>query len=99
MIESINRKHPDVLWVGMTAPKQEKWIYKNKNKLDVKCIAPVGAVFDFYIGTVKRSHPFFFKLGLEWLPRLVQEPGRLWNRTFISAPNFIVRVIKQKLKK
>lgn len=60
MIKIINKEKPDVLWVGMTAPKQEKWIYTNKEKLEsVKFIGAIGAVFDFYAGTVKRSHPFF----------------------------------------
>lgn len=97
MIESINQARPDILWIGMTAPKQEKWIYQNGKKLDVKCIAPVGAVFDFYIDAVKRSHPWFLKHGLEWLPRLLREPKRLWKRMFISAPKFMARVMKQKI--
>jgi exopolysaccharide biosynthesis WecB/TagA/CpsF family protein len=94
MIETINRAKPDVVWVGMTAPKQEKWIYKNKEKLDVKFIGPVGAVFDFYIGNVIRSHPFFQKMGLEWLPRFLREPRRLWKRNLISNPKFILRAIQ-----
>ena len=80
MIEAINQASPDVLWVGMTAPKQEKWIYQNKDKLNVKFIGAIGAVFDFYAGTVKRSSPWFQKHGLEWLPRLLQEPRLLWYR-------------------
>jgi len=98
MIEKINQANPDVLWIGMTAPKQEKWIYQNKNELHTACIAPVGAVFDFYIGAIKRSHPFFFKLGMEWLPRLIREPRRLWRRMFVSAPKFMIRLIKQRVK-
>lgn len=96
MIDTVNKAKADVLWVGMTAPRQEKWVYQNKDKLDVKFIGPVGAVFDFYTGTIKRSRPFFLKYGLEWLPRLLQEPRRLWKRTFISAPKFIFGVLNQK---
>ena len=96
MIEAVNKAAPDVLWVGMTAPKQEKWIYWNKNKLNVRFIGAVGAVFDFYTGNVKRSHPWFLDHGLEWLPRLVQEPRRLWSRTLVSAPVFFWHVLKQK---
>jgi N-acetylglucosaminyldiphosphoundecaprenol N-acetyl-beta-D-mannosaminyltransferase len=55
MIDEINRVMPDVLWVGMTAPKQEKWIYQNKDKLNVKFIGAVGAVFDFFSGNIRRS--------------------------------------------
>ncbi len=98
IIELINKVKPDVLWVGMTAPKQEKWIYQNKNKLDVKFLGPIGAVFDFYTGKVKRSHPIFQKIGLEWLPRLLREPCRLWRRTFISHPLFLMRLLKDVIK-
>jgi N-acetylglucosaminyldiphosphoundecaprenol N-acetyl-beta-D-mannosaminyltransferase len=97
MIETVNQAASDVLWVGMTAPKQEKWIYQNKDKLKVKFIAAVGAVFDFYTGNVKRSSPWFLEHGLEWLPRLLQEPRRLWQRTFVSAPLFLLRVLRQRI--
>jgi N-acetylglucosaminyldiphosphoundecaprenol N-acetyl-beta-D-mannosaminyltransferase len=98
MLDAINSTKPDVLWVGMTAPKQEKWINKNKDKLDVKFVGAVGAVFDFFVGNVKRSHPVFLKMGLEWLPRLIQEPRRLWRRNFVSSPMFLFKVFQQKLK-
>ena len=96
MIDLINQSKADVLWVGMTAPKQEKWIYQNKNRLNVKFIGAIGAVFDFYTGEVKRSPVLFQKLGLEWLPRLIQQPKRLWRRMFISAPYFLWHVIIKK---
>jgi len=98
MIETINAAKADVLWVGMTAPKQEKWIYKNKDKLDVRFIGAIGAVFDFFVGRVKRSHPIFLRFGLEWLPRLLQEPRRLWRRNFISNPAFMYRVLREKYR-
>jgi len=97
MIAAINQAKPDVLWVGMTAPKQEKWIYKHIEQLDVRFAGAIGAVFDFYVGNVKRSHPIFQKLGLEWLPRLLQEPKRLWRRNFVSSPSFLLKVMRQKL--
>ncbi len=92
MIEAINASSADVLWVGMTAPKQEKWIYENHSRLNVKFAGAIGAVFDFYGGRVKRSHPVFCKLGLEWLPRFIQQPRRLWRRNFISTPIFVFMV-------
>jgi N-acetylglucosaminyldiphosphoundecaprenol N-acetyl-beta-D-mannosaminyltransferase len=96
MIEAVNAAAPDALWVGMTAPKQEKWVYKNLDSLNAGFIAPVGAVFDFYTGRVRRSHPSFQALGLEWLPRLLQEPGRLWRRNFISNPRFLLRALRAR---
>lgn len=98
MVHAINQAAPDVLWVGMTAPKQEKWIFENLHRLDVKFAGAIGAVFDFYVGKVKRSHPVFQRLGLEWLPRLVQQPVRLWKRMFVSAPLFVWHVIKQVVR-
>ncbi len=100
MIEAINMARPDVLWVGMSAPKQEKWIYLNKDKLDVKFIGAVGAVFDFYAGNIRRDKDsWFVNHGLEWLPRLMQEPRRLWRRTFISAPVFFWKVFRERVRK
>ena len=96
MIETINRAKPDVVWVGMTAPKQEKWIYENREKLDVKLLGPIGAVFDFYTGNVKRPPQMFQKWGLEWLPRFLREPRRLWKRNLISNPKFILRAIRYR---
>lgn len=93
MIEKINEVKPDVLWVGMTAPKQEKWIYGNKEKLQVNFIGAIGAVFDFYTGTVERSHPWFLTHGLEWLPRFLKQPRRLWRRNIVSNPMFLLRVL------
>ncbi|MFA6062355.1 MAG: WecB/TagA/CpsF family glycosyltransferase [Gallionella sp.] len=97
MISAINESGADVLWVGMTAPKQEKWIYAHSERLTVKFAAAIGAVFDFYTGRVKRSHPIFQRLGLEWLPRLIQEPRRLWQRNFVSTPVFLFNLLKCKV--
>lgn len=96
MVNAVNAAAPDVLWVGMTAPKQEKWIHANRVRLNVKFAGAIGAVFDFYAGRVKRSHPVFQRLGLEWLPRLVQQPRRLWRRMLVSAPVFVWHVFKQR---
>lgn len=97
MIDVINASQANVLWVGMTAPKQEKWIYQNKDKLNVNFIGAIGAVFDFYSGSKKRAPQWICNLGLEWLPRLLREPGRLWKRNFVSTPLFLMAVVKQKL--
>lgn len=97
MIRQVNDAGADVLWVGMTAPKQEKWIHQNRHRLNVAFAGPIGAVFDFYAGNIKRAGPAWQKLGLEWLPRLVQEPRRLWRRNLVSAPSFFVRSIRYRL--
>jgi N-acetylglucosaminyldiphosphoundecaprenol N-acetyl-beta-D-mannosaminyltransferase len=98
MVEAVNAFKPDVLFVGMTAPKQEKWSYQHKAKLDVKIICSIGAVFDFYAGTVVRPSPFWINLRLEWLIRLLKEPKRMWKRYLYYGPVFIVYSIREKFK-
>ena len=94
ILTKINSATPDVLWVAMSAPKQEKWIYENISQINARLAGPIGAVFDFYGGDVARSSKLFRCTGLEWLPRLIQEPKRLWRRTFISGPIFLGHLIK-----
>lgn len=85
----------DVLWVGMTAPKQEKWIHAHADECDVPVVAAIGAVFDYYAGTVRRAPDWVCNLGFEWLYRLAGEPKRLWRRTVISAPHFAWLLLRQ----
>jgi N-acetylglucosaminyldiphosphoundecaprenol N-acetyl-beta-D-mannosaminyltransferase len=99
MIDAINRCSPDVLWVGLTAPKQEKWIFEQRGDLDVKFAGPIGAVFDFFVGNIDRTGPVMQNLGLEWLPRLLQEPRRLWRRSLVSAPKFLLRAVRYRIQK
>ncbi len=94
MIDSVNAVSPTALMVGMTAPKQEKWIAEHKHRLNVPIILAVGAAFDFFAGIKKRSSPTMQRFGLEWLPRLVREPKRLWQRNIISTPIFLYNIIK-----
>jgi N-acetylglucosaminyldiphosphoundecaprenol N-acetyl-beta-D-mannosaminyltransferase len=74
MAEAINAFSPDVLFVGMTCPKQEKWAYQNKHLLNAKLICCVGAVFDWYAGNQKEIHPLWWKLRLAWLKRTIDRP-------------------------
>ncbi len=97
MIRAVNAFSPDVLFVGMTAPKQEKWVLEHRTTLKVPLVCPVGAVFDFYAGTVRRSGQFWIRMGMEWLPRLLREPRRLWRRNFISTPLFLFFLLGEKL--
>lgn len=98
MISAINHSNPDLLWIGMTAPKQEKWAYTNLNRLDVHChIGTIGAVFDFFAGTVKRAPERWQRAGLEWLYRLLSEPRRMWRRYFIGNAKFIYYIMVEKI--
>lgn len=93
MANLVNEARPDVLWVGMTAPKQEEWIHALVSKLDVRFAGAIGAVFDFYSGRVRRSSVAAQRLGLEWLPRLLREPRRLWRRNLNSFV-FLIEVVR-----
>ena len=99
MIALINKVKPDVLFVGLGAPKQERWIWRHKNELQVPVFIGVGAAFDFIAGTVKRAPLWMQRCGLEWLFRLCQEPRRLWRRYLVGNPIFLWLVVKELVKK
>lgn len=94
MREKINEFQPDFLFVGMTAPKQEKWTYLNKKFLDVNVICNIGAVFDFYARTTKRAPKFFIKNNIEWVHRSLSST-RLMKRYLVSNPMFIYYLAKE----
>lgn len=74
MIEAINKFNPDIVFVGMTCPKQEKWSYQNKNRINAKLVCSVGAVFDWYAGNQRNIHPLWWKLRMAWLKRTIDRP-------------------------
>lgn len=90
IIDAINAANPDLLWIGMTAPKQEKWTYSHWEELDIHChVGTIGAVFDFFAGTVERAPMWWQRHGLEWLYRLLKEPKRMWRRYIIGNALFL----------
>ena len=90
IIEAINAADPDLLWIGMTAPKQEKWTYSHWNELNIHChVGTIGAVFDFFAGTYKRAPQWWQDHSLEWLYRLIKEPKRMWKRYVLGNPLFL----------
>ena len=96
MIEAVNKANPDLLWIGMTAPKQEKWTYTHWKELNIHChCGTIGAVFDFYAGTVKRAPVWWQRHGLEWLYRLLKEPRRMWKRYIIGNTLFLWNIFKE----
>jgi N-acetylglucosaminyldiphosphoundecaprenol N-acetyl-beta-D-mannosaminyltransferase len=88
---------PDILFVGLGAPKQERWIYKYRNEYKVPVSIGVGVSFEFVSGMVKRAPLWMQRGGLEWFWRLMMEPKRLWKRYLIDDPIFFWLVFKQKL--
>ncbi|MCR8918301.1 MULTISPECIES: WecB/TagA/CpsF family glycosyltransferase [Bacteroides] len=100
IIEAINRADPDLLWIGMTAPKQEKWTYTHWDELKIRChTGTIGAVFDFFAGTVERAPEWWQKHSLEWLYRLLKEPKRMWKRYIIGNTLFLWNVGKLMMKR
>lgn len=84
VIKIIKDASPDILFVGLGAPKQEKWIYKHKEEYNVPVSVGIGITFEYVSGMVKRAPVWMQKTGLEWLYRLIQEPGRLWKRYLVE---------------
>lgn len=98
IVEAINAADPDLLWIGMTAPKQEKWTYSHWEELDIHChVDTIGAVFDFFAGTVERAPMWWQRHGLEWLYRLLKEPKRMWRRYIIGNALFLWNMLKEKV--
>lgn len=97
IIARINAANPDVLWVGLGSPKQDRWIAENLERLAVRVAVGVGAAFDMYGGRKRRAPRWMQSSGLEWLYRFLHEPRRLFHRYFLEAPPFLPLVVLQRL--
>jgi len=98
MVEMISRAAPDVLWVGLGTPKQERWMHAHKDKLRVPVMVGVGAAFDMLSGIRKQAPRWMREHGLEWFFRLMQEPRRLWRRYLVYGAQFIVYLTLESLR-
>ena len=96
-IKTINDSGAGIVFIGLGCPKQEIWMAKNREKVNGVMLG-VGAAFDFHAGTIKRAPLIMQQLGLEWLHRLLSEPGRLWKRYFITNTRFIYLACRDLLK-
>ena len=92
-IEVINRSAPDLVWVGLSTPKQERWMAENVAHLSAKVLIGVGAAFDIHAGLSTQAPPWMQRAGLEWLFRLSREPRRLWRRYLYNNPRFVARIL------
>ena len=100
IINAINTANPDLLWIGMTAPKQEKWTYSHWNELNIHChVGTIGAVFDFFAGNTQRAPLWWQEHGLEWLYRLIKEPRRMWRRYIIGNTVFLWHMLGEKVSR
>ena len=95
VITRINDAAPDIVWVGMSTPKQERWMHQHCGRVTAPVLIGVGAAFDFHAG-LKRQAPYWMqRSGLEWFFRLMTEPKRLWRRYLTNNPRFIWRILLQ----
>jgi N-acetylglucosaminyldiphosphoundecaprenol N-acetyl-beta-D-mannosaminyltransferase len=96
IVDDINASGADIVWVGLSTPKQERWMSAHRSKLKASALIGVGAAFDFHAGTVRQAPRFIQRSGFEWLYRLAAEPRRLWRRYSTGVPVFLWRVLLQK---
>lgn len=94
-VEQINRAQPDFVWVGLGAPKQERWMYAHRNQVQGLMVG-VGAGFDYFAGNIKRAPLWMQKCSLEWLYRLLQDPRRLFKRYLVTNTKFLYLMVKGK---
>ena len=97
IIRMIDASGADIVWVGLSTPKQEKWMMAHAGRIAAPVLLGVGAAFDFHAGTVRRGPPWMQRAGLEWLYRLASEPRRLWWRYLVLAPAFLILAAGQML--
>ena len=95
MIDRINAANPDIVWVGLSTPKQERWMARYVGRLSAPVLIGVGAAFDFLAGLKRQAPRWMQRASLEWLFRLATEPRRLWRRYLINNPRFVWRFLLQ----
>jgi N-acetylglucosaminyldiphosphoundecaprenol N-acetyl-beta-D-mannosaminyltransferase len=96
-VDMVNRAAPDVLWVGLGTPKQDRWMHEHRDRLRVPVMVGVGAAFDFLAERKKQAPAWIQEHGLEWLFRLLQEPRRLWKRYLVDGPEFVALSVLELL--
>ncbi len=94
----IDNSDTDIVWVGLSTPKQELWMARHRGRLRAPVLIGVGAAFDIHAGTVRQAPRIIQRSGLEWLFRLVHEPRRLAGRYLRNNPSFVLLVLKQRLR-
>jgi N-acetylglucosaminyldiphosphoundecaprenol N-acetyl-beta-D-mannosaminyltransferase len=94
VVEEIAAARPDIVWVGLSTPKQERWMAAHHDRIDAVLIG-VGAAFDFHAGNLAQAPAWMQSRGLEWLYRLIREPRRLWRRYLTNNPRFVARILRR----
>lgn len=94
--DMINESNADLIWVGLSTPKQERWMARMRPMLRAPVLLGVGAAFDFHTGRVKQAPTWIQRAGLEWSYRLMREPRRLWRRYLVNNPRFVASVLRHR---
>jgi len=95
----INSKNVDIVWIGLSTPKQEKFALRLSKYTKVHFLCTVGAAFDFHTGRLKQAPRWIQKIGMEWFYRLIQEPKRMWKRYMLTNTLFIIYIIREKIRR
>lgn len=98
VVEKIKASGARLLFVAITSPKKENFIYRWKEQLGVDFVMGVGGTFDVVAGKVKRAPLWMQQTGLEWLYRVIQEPGRMWKRYLVTNSKFVLMLLREKIK-
>jgi N-acetylglucosaminyldiphosphoundecaprenol N-acetyl-beta-D-mannosaminyltransferase len=94
-VAQLNAARPDVVWVGLSTPKQELWMQRWQPELDCSAVIGVGAAFDFHAGALRQAPAVLQRHGLEWAYRLAMEPKRLWRRYLRNNPAFLAQILRR----
>ena len=94
IVDAINRSDADIVWVGLSTPKQEYWMAEHRHRLNAPVLVGVGAAFDFLSGSKRQAPRWMQRSGLEWLFRVLSEPQRLWRRYAVIVPSFGLLAIR-----
>lgn len=95
-IDAINAASPDLVWVGLGCPKQERWMHRHRGELRAPVLLGVGAAFDFHAGVKRQAPKWMQRVGLEWSFRLATEPRRLWHRYLVGNTRFVLAVLRRR---
>jgi N-acetylglucosaminyldiphosphoundecaprenol N-acetyl-beta-D-mannosaminyltransferase len=95
VVYRINHSGADIVWVGLSTPKQERWMAAHVGRLEAPAMVGVGAAFDLHAGLVSQAPSWMQQRGLEWLYRVAKEPRRLWKRYLQNNPAFVARILRQ----
>ncbi len=96
VVDMINSSGAQIVWVGLSTPKQEQWMSAHRGRLNAPVLIGVGAAFDIHAGLLRQAPRAFQRCGLEWLYRMAMEPKRLWRRYLANNPRFVLSLLGQK---